>query len=118
MKLKRTFGSVALHAIDVPDWPNCRLSDREFFIWLRPGPTSRTPGKDWNCDQGWFYAPLRNWTKAEIEEALSYLDIEVPKIGEAPVREGCKLKHLLKLWPNLPITDIRLRFQMRFCWMN
>lgn len=58
---------------------------------------SDTWGKTGIVIKDGFYAPLRNWTKAEIEEALSYLDIEVPKIGEAPVREGCKLKHLLKI---------------------
>ncbi|AKI98369.1 ExsB family protein [Kosmotoga pacifica] len=47
-----------------------------------------------------LYAPIRNWSKAEIDEALDYLGIEVPRIGEAPTREGCKLKHLLKIMAN------------------
>jgi uncharacterized protein len=47
-----------------------------------------------------IYSPLRDWQKPEIIEALEYLDIEVPKIGEAPGREGCKLKHLLKMMAN------------------
>jgi len=47
-----------------------------------------------------FYAPLREWTKDQINLTLTHLGIEVPRIGEAPVREGCKLKHLLKIMAN------------------
>jgi len=47
-----------------------------------------------------LYAPIRDWTKKEIDEALEYFGIEVPRIGEAPSREGCKLKHLLKMMIN------------------
>lgn len=61
---------------------------------------SDTWGKTGIVIKDGFYAPLRKWTKKQIENALSYLGIEVPKIGEAPVREGCKLKHLLKIMAN------------------
>jgi uncharacterized protein len=47
-----------------------------------------------------FYAPIRDWDKKLIEMALEELGIHVPRIGEAPVREGCKLKHLLKIMAN------------------
>ncbi|OAA31865.1 ExsB family protein [Kosmotoga arenicorallina S304] len=47
-----------------------------------------------------LYAPIRDWSKNEINEALKYFSVEVPRIGEAPIREGCKLKHLLKMMAN------------------
>ena len=47
-----------------------------------------------------FYAPIRGWDKKLIGMALEELKIHVPRIGEAPVREGCKLKHLLKIMAN------------------
>jgi len=43
-----------------------------------------------------FYAPLLEKTKKEIKEIADYLDLKILKIGESKVREGCKLKHLLK----------------------
>ena len=43
-----------------------------------------------------FYAPLLEMTKKEIKEIADYLDLKILKIGESKVREGCKLKHLLK----------------------
>ncbi len=45
---------------------------------------------------GGFYAPLLEKTKKEIKEIADYLDLKILKIGESKVREGCKLKHLLK----------------------
>jgi len=47
-----------------------------------------------------FYAPIRNWNKHQISEALRHYGIGVPKIGESAGREGCKLKHLLKMLIN------------------
>lgn len=47
-----------------------------------------------------LYSPIRDWTKEEIKKALEFFGVEVPRIGEAPVREGCKLKHLLKMMTN------------------
>lgn len=43
-----------------------------------------------------FYAPLLEKTKKEIKEIADYLGLKILKIGESKVREGCKLKHLLK----------------------
>lgn len=43
-----------------------------------------------------FYAPLLVKTKKEIKEIADYLGLKILKIGESKVREGCKLKHLLK----------------------
>ena len=47
-----------------------------------------------------FYAPIRSWDKHQISEALRHYGIVVPKIGESAGREGCKLKHLLKMLIN------------------
>lgn len=47
-----------------------------------------------------FYAPIRHWTRSLVQEALDYFGITVERIGESPGREGCKLKHLLKMLIN------------------
>lgn len=47
-----------------------------------------------------FYSPIRRWTKRDIQKALDYFEFEVPRIGEGKIREGCKLKHLLKIMAN------------------
>ena len=54
-----------------------------------------------------FYAPIRGWDKKLIGMALEELKIHVPRIGEAPVREGCKLKH--------PPQDHGQSFLSRLC---
>ncbi|MBN2395754.1 MAG: 7-cyano-7-deazaguanine synthase [Candidatus Atribacteria bacterium] len=43
-----------------------------------------------------FYAPLFNYSKSEIIKIAADLKIEIKRIGENSIREGCKLKHLLK----------------------
>ncbi len=43
-----------------------------------------------------YYAPLFYYSKEEIGEIASYLNLEHNRIGENDYREGCKLKHLLK----------------------
>ena len=43
-----------------------------------------------------YYAPLLELDKPQIRAIAAALGLEVPKIGEHPGREGCKLKHLLK----------------------
>lgn len=43
-----------------------------------------------------YYAPLLDLDKIQIRGLADYLGLEIPKIGEHPGREGCKLKHLLK----------------------
>lgn len=43
-----------------------------------------------------YYAPLLDLDKAQIRAIADELGLRVPKIGENPGREGCKLKHLLK----------------------
>ncbi|MGC9383211.1 MAG: phosphoadenosine phosphosulfate reductase family protein [Kosmotogaceae bacterium] len=47
-----------------------------------------------------LYSPIRSWTKNDIQKALDYFGFEVPRIGEGNIREGCKLKHLLKIMAN------------------
>ncbi len=47
-----------------------------------------------------FYAPLSNVTKEEIRGMICELGIEIEKVGESMEREGCKLKHLLKMLVN------------------
>ncbi len=42
------------------------------------------------------YAPLSDLGKEEIKGMLRELGVKVKRIGESKVREGCKLKHLLK----------------------
>jgi uncharacterized protein len=46
------------------------------------------------------YSPLYRAGKKEINEMLKFLGLEVKKIGESAGREGCKLKHLLKMLIN------------------
>lgn len=43
-----------------------------------------------------FYAPLLDLDKPQIRALADELGLRIPRIGEAPGREGCKLKHLLK----------------------
>src|SRR5574337_439751 len=43
-----------------------------------------------------YYAPLLDLEKPQIRAVAGELGLHVPKIGENPGREGCKLKHLLK----------------------
>lgn len=43
-----------------------------------------------------YYAPLLELDKPQIRALADHLGLRVPKIGENPGREGCKLKHLLK----------------------
>jgi len=43
-----------------------------------------------------YYAPLLKLEKPEIRAVADALGLQIPKIGENPGREGCKLKHLLK----------------------
>ncbi len=47
-----------------------------------------------------IYSPIRYWTKSQISEALEYYGIEIERIGENSIREGCKLKHLMKIMIN------------------
>ncbi|MDR7454973.1 MAG: ExsB family protein, partial [Armatimonadota bacterium] len=43
-----------------------------------------------------FYAPLLDLDKPQIRGLADELGLRIPRIGEHPGREGCKLKHLLK----------------------
>jgi pyridinium-3,5-biscarboxylic acid mononucleotide sulfurtransferase len=43
-----------------------------------------------------YYSPLLELDKPQIRTIAAALGLVVPKIGESPGREGCKLKHLLK----------------------
>lgn len=43
-----------------------------------------------------FYAPLLDLDKPQIRALADELGLRIPRIGEHPGREGCKLKHLLK----------------------
>ncbi|MFO7881874.1 MAG: phosphoadenosine phosphosulfate reductase family protein [Kosmotogaceae bacterium] len=47
-----------------------------------------------------LYSPIRKWTKKDVQKALDFFDFGVPRIGEGNIREGCKLKHLLKIMSN------------------
>ncbi|MCX7812115.1 MAG: ExsB family protein [Pseudothermotoga sp.] len=47
-----------------------------------------------------FYSPLKELSKSEIRQLISFFQIEPVKIGESSVREGCKLKHLMKMLIN------------------
>ncbi|ABR31449.1 ExsB family protein [Thermosipho melanesiensis] len=48
-----------------------------------------------------LYAPLANLNKREINDILNYFSFKLERIGENAKREGCKLKHLLKIMTNL-----------------
>lgn len=64
-----------------------------------------------NCSDSWgqtglklfrgTYAPLGDLEKDQIRSILEYFGVQVDRIGENRVREGCKLKHLLKPLTNL-----------------
>ena len=43
------------------------------------------------------YTPLLEFEKEDIREMLNCFGVQVKKIGESKNREGCKLKHLLKM---------------------
>src|SRR5207249_1115263 len=43
-----------------------------------------------------YYSPLLDLEKPQVRAIADALGLAVPKIGEHPGREGCKLKHLLK----------------------
>lgn len=43
-----------------------------------------------------YYAPLLTLDKPQIRAIADSLGLRIPRIGENPGREGCKLKHLLK----------------------
>ena len=43
-----------------------------------------------------YYAPLLDLEKPQIRAIAAHFGLRIPKIGENPGREGCKLKHLLK----------------------
>ena len=43
-----------------------------------------------------YYSPLLDLDKPQIRAIADHLELRIPRIGENPGREGCKLKHLLK----------------------
>ncbi len=43
-----------------------------------------------------YYSPLLDLEKPQVRAIADALGLVIPKIGENPGREGCKLKHLLK----------------------
>jgi uncharacterized protein len=43
-----------------------------------------------------YFAPLLELDKSQIRAIADALQLRIPRIGENPGREGCKLKHLLK----------------------
>lgn len=47
-----------------------------------------------------MYAPLGNLGKDEIKKLLDDFGVKIKRIGEHALREGCKLKHLLKPMTN------------------
>ncbi|HBT39603.1 MAG: ExsB family protein [Thermotoga sp. 50_1627] len=49
---------------------------------------------------GNLYSPLKELTKDSIRRMLDLFGIRPVKIGESSVREGCKLKHLMKMLIN------------------
>lgn len=48
-----------------------------------------------------MYAPLGDLNKNEIRKILDYFSFKLERIGENANREGCKLKHLLKIMTNI-----------------
>lgn len=62
--------------------------------------TSDSWGKTGIAIRDGIYSPLRYWNKKAIKEALEYYDFNIERIGENSVREGCKLKHLMKIMGN------------------
>ncbi len=47
-----------------------------------------------------FYSPLKELTKDSIRQLLKLFQIQPVKVGESSIREGCKLKHLMKMLIN------------------
>ncbi len=62
--------------------------------------TSDSWGKTGIAIRDSIYSPLRYWDKNEISEALEFYNFKIERIGENSVREGCKLKHLMKIMGN------------------
>ncbi|AEX85796.1 PP-loop superfamily ATP-utilizing enzyme [Marinitoga piezophila KA3] len=48
-----------------------------------------------------LYSPIIGLTKEELREIIKIYNIKIRKVGENAHREGCKLKHLLKLLINM-----------------
>ncbi|MBO8160206.1 MAG: ExsB family protein [Thermosipho sp. (in: Bacteria)] len=48
-----------------------------------------------------IYAPLGDLNKDTIKKILEYYSFKLERIGEHAEREGCKLKHLLKIMANI-----------------
>lgn len=104
---------VSAHASQEKIWkhgPSCNRCTREIKLPAVRRAFAGTIATGANQSDTWgqtgivvkdgFYSPLRDWNKNEIKLALETLGLEVPRIGESPVREGCKLKHLLKIMAN------------------
>ena len=49
---------------------------------------------------GKFYSPLIDLTKEQIKSIADYYNLKIYRAGENIYREGCKLKHLLKMNAN------------------
>lgn len=47
-----------------------------------------------------MYAPLGDIGKEEVQAILDFYEVRIRRIGEHALREGCKLKHLLKPMTN------------------
>lgn len=55
-----------------------------------------------------FYSPIFSLSREEVKMVADYLELSVEKIGESAGREGCMLKHLLKMMvvPNFHGTAV------------
>jgi len=76
------------------------LSMRGDFVVATGSNLSDSWGKNGVKMNGRVYSPLKDLDKDTIRLLIGYLGIKPMKIGESTQREGCKLKHLLKMLIN------------------
>ncbi len=91
--------------------PNCNSCTREAKLGtiLEQFPdgvvaTGANKSDSWGSNglkiNGRLYSPLFDLTKDEIRSMVKFFEIPVAKVGESAFREGCKMKHLLKMLIN------------------
>ncbi len=91
--------------------PNCNSCTREAKLGtvLQTFPskvvaTGANKSDSWGMNglkiNGRLYSPLFDLAKDEIRAMVQFFNVPVAKVGESSFREGCKMKHLLKMLIN------------------
>jgi uncharacterized protein len=111
MGLKHTFLYCGLQEKIWENGPSCNSCTRKVKLGtLRSYAHGRTIVTGANMTDSWgktglrmfdgIYSPLIDLDKNDIRKILERYDFKLVKIGESAGREGCKLKHLLKMMIN------------------